>query len=108
MKLVQLMASFFSFILEFFTSGDISSGFQSQSGQPYSHLAEAFVTLSLRLTSGVTLTDLLVTSMAAELISSTYLWAGIGGVWNWDLCAADEHSTDWAMPANFVFKLLSC
>ena len=27
----------------FRTSGDISSGFQNQSGQPYSHLAEAYV-----------------------------------------------------------------
>ena len=25
------------------TSGDISSGFQSQSGQPYSHLAKAYI-----------------------------------------------------------------
>ena len=27
----------------FCTSGDVSSGFQSQSGMPYSHLAEAHV-----------------------------------------------------------------
>ena len=27
----------------FWTSGDVSSGFQSQSGQPYSHLVEAYV-----------------------------------------------------------------
>ena len=27
----------------FWTSGDVSSGFQSQSGQPYSCLAEAYV-----------------------------------------------------------------
>ena len=27
----------------FWTSGDIYSGFQSQSGQPYSHLAEVYV-----------------------------------------------------------------
>ena len=27
----------------FWTSGDVSSGFQSQSGQPYSHLIEAYV-----------------------------------------------------------------
>ena len=32
----------------FWTSGDVSSGFQSQSGQPYSSLAEAYV---LRYTS---------------------------------------------------------
>ena len=40
---------------------------------------------SLRFTSGVTPTDLLAASMASKLISSTYLWAGIGGAWNWDL-----------------------
>ena len=28
------------------TSGDVSSGFQSQSGQPYSRLVEAFIILS--------------------------------------------------------------
>ena len=27
----------------FWTSGDVSSGFQSQSGEPYSQLAEAYV-----------------------------------------------------------------
>ena len=27
----------------FWTSGDVSSGFQSQGGQPYSHLAVAYV-----------------------------------------------------------------
>ena len=30
-------------ILLFWTSGDVCSGFQNQSGQPYSHLAEAYV-----------------------------------------------------------------
>ena len=45
---------FFKFLLDtcpflgpliplFRTSGDVSSGFQSQSGQPYSHLAEVYV-----------------------------------------------------------------
>ena len=52
----------------FWTSGDVSSGFQSQSGQPYSHLAEAYVRRMhpLRFTSGVTPDDLLVASMAAD------------------------------------------
>ena len=27
----------------FWTSGDVSSGFQSQSGQPYLHLSEAYM-----------------------------------------------------------------
>ena len=35
----------------FWTSGDVSSGFQSQSGQPYSHLAEAYVMLKVSLFS---------------------------------------------------------
>ena len=30
-------------ILLFWTSGDVFSGFQSQSGQPYLHLAEAYM-----------------------------------------------------------------
>ena len=37
------------------------------------------VTCSLRFTSGVTPANLLVACMAVELISSTYLWPGIGG-----------------------------
>ena len=39
----------------------------------------------LRFTSGATPADVLVTSMAAKLVSSTYLQAGIGGARNWDL-----------------------
>ena len=48
----------------FWTSGDVSSGFQRQSGQPYSHLAEAYYVCSLRLTSGAIPADLLMASMA--------------------------------------------
>ena len=53
----------------FWTSGDVSSGFQSQSGQSYSSLAKAYILhyTSLRFTSGVTPADLLADSMAAEL-----------------------------------------
>ena len=40
---------------------------------------------SLRFTSGVTPANLLAASMAAEPISSTRLWADIGGTHNWDL-----------------------
>ena len=56
----------------FGTSGDVSSGFQSQSGQPYSYscLAKVYLLHSLRFTSGVTPVDLLAASMAAELFSS--------------------------------------
>ena len=43
------------------------------------------VTCSLRFTSGVTPADLLTANMIVELISSTYLWAGIGGAQNQDL-----------------------
>ena len=39
---------------------------------------------SLRFTSSATPADLLMASMAAELISSMCLWAGIGGAWSWD------------------------
>ena len=46
----------------FWTSGGISSGFQSQSGKPYSHLAEAY----MLHVSGVTPADLLAASMAAK------------------------------------------
>ena len=42
-------------------------------------------TLSMRLTSGATLADLLVASMTCEPFSSTYLRAGIGGARNRDL-----------------------
>ena len=59
----------------FSTSGDVFSGFQTQSGQPYSCLAEARVTGSLTLTS-----DLLVVSMATKLFSSTYLQEALVGL----------------------------
>ena len=38
----------------------------------------------LRFTFGATPADLFVASMAAQLISSTYLHAGIGRAQNWD------------------------
>ena len=60
----------------FWTSGDVSSGFQSQSGFCLIHTwrrRTSNITHSLRFTSGATPADLLVASMAAELISSTYL-----------------------------------
>ena len=43
------------------------------------------VTHSLRFTFGATPDDLLVASIATELISSTYLWPGISGTRNQDL-----------------------
>ena len=43
------------------------------------------VRCSPRFTSSVTPADLLAASMAAEPFCFTYLWASIGGAWNWDL-----------------------
>ena len=53
-----------SFFLEplvplFWISGDVSSGFQSQSGLHYSHCGGKCNVCSLRFTSGATLADLL-------------------------------------------------
>ena len=50
----------------FWTSSDVSSGFQSQSGQPYSHLTEAYYVCPRRLTSGAIPADLLMASMAVS------------------------------------------
>ena len=49
----------------FWTFGDVCSGFQSQSSQPYSH----FMVCSLRFTSGATPAGLLTASMAASRCS---------------------------------------
>ena len=63
------------------------------------------VTHSLRFTSGATPADHLVASIAAKPFSSTYLWASIGGAWNWDLlchhsqCETARCSTNWAILA---------
>ena len=60
----------------FWTSGDVSSGFQSQNGFSLIHTWQSRmsnITCSLRFTSGATPADLLVASMAAKPISSTYL-----------------------------------
>ena len=54
----------------FWTSGDVSSGLQSQNGFCLIRVQRrctCYVTCSLRFTSGVTPADLLVASMAAEL-----------------------------------------
>ena len=53
----------------FWTFGDVSSGFQSQSEQTYfMHILHV-----LRFTSGATPADVLATTMAAEPFSSTVL-----------------------------------
>ena len=70
----------------FWTSGDVSSGFQSRG---------IYIIHSQRFTSRVIPTDLLVTNMVAKPFSSTYLWTGIAGAQNWDLsccrCSQCEH-----------------
>ena len=90
----------------FWTYGDVSSVFQSQSGQPYSHFGGGHIDcMSLKFTSGVTHADPLVASMVAELFP---LCTCIGGSKNQNpLCRrlqyetrqANQRSTDWAMPA---------
>ena len=46
----------------FWISSDVSSGFQSPSGLPYSHCRSEYNVCSLRSTSGATHADLLPTS----------------------------------------------
>ena len=59
----------------FQTTGDVSSGFQSQGGSCHLHATCDGI---LRFTSSVTPAGLLVVGGTAELISATYLQAGIG------------------------------
>ena len=59
----------------FWISGDISSGFQSQSGLPYSHCGGECNVRSPRSTSGATLADLLVAS--AQLVLSPHTVAEV-------------------------------
>ena len=49
----------------FWTSGDVCSGYQSQSGQPYSHLAEVYMICSRRFISGATPFPVYMASIAA-------------------------------------------
>ena len=71
--------------------GDVSSGFQSHSGQPYSRLMGCLCAIcSLRFTSGVTPANLLVASMTAATHSMT----------------PGRCSTDRAMPARHKCEFL--
>ena len=54
----------------FWISGDVSSGFQSQSGLPYSHSGGVHNVRSPRSTSGATLADLL--AAGAQLVLSPH------------------------------------
>ena len=96
----------------FWISGDVSSGFQSQSGLPYSHCGGECNVRSLRSTSGATLANLLAAGVQPvlsphtvaevrlpgfELVLSEYLWA--------------RRSINWAKPGpyfarNLAFKRL--
>ena len=57
----------------FWTSGYVCPGFQSQVGSPCLGALLPACNRILRFTSGATPADLLITSMVAELFSSTYL-----------------------------------
>ena len=55
----------------FWISGDVSSGFQSQSGLPYSHCGGKHNVRSPRSTSGATLADLLAAGIQPVLSPHT-------------------------------------
>ena len=89
----------------FWISGDVSSGFQSQSGLPYSHRRRKIH--CPRSTSGATLADLLAASVQPvlsphtsaevrlpgfELVLSEYLWT--------------RRSTNWAKPGSTMQSVL--
>ena len=59
----------------FWTSGDVSSGFQSQSGQPYSHFGKVILEIySLRFISGVTPLPVYIANVAASSLSPHVCW----------------------------------
>ena len=96
----------------FWTSGDVSSEFQSQSGFCLIRAKQSrmcYVTHSLRFTSGVTPTDLLVASMAAQP-SLPHTWEALVGLKTGSYHAATHSvrsgrcSTDWAIPAQPYVK----
>ena len=78
----------------FWTSGYVSSGFQSQSGLPYLCLVEVCVTHYLRFTSGARSANLLMACMAAELISSITCEQALVGLGNRMYCGIDKSSTN--------------
>ena len=55
----------------FWISGDVSSGFQSKSGLPYSHFRDECNVRSPRFTSGATLADLLAAGVQPVLSPHT-------------------------------------
>ena len=71
----------------FWTSGNVSSGFQSQSAALFALGGGICITHSLGFTSGATPADLLAASIAAKPSFPATLW-GIGGTRNQDHAAA--------------------
>ena len=94
----------------FWTSGDISSfGFQSQSGQPYSHLVEACM---LHVPWDSPLVWHLPTSWQPawqpnwSLLHRSTCEQALVGLTTGTYCTADKCSTDWAMLAQLISSLL--
>ena len=83
----------------FWTSHDVCSRFQSQSGSPHLRASSAAHNGLLRFTSGVTPADLLAANMVAEPFSSTHWWGSNPGSHHWQ----DRCFTKRAMPAGLLF-----
>ena len=66
----------------FWTSGDVSSGFQSQIGQPSSHFGRGICDMFLRFTSGVTPLPVYIASIAASHLPLVHVSEEVGC---WDL-----------------------
>ena len=64
----------------FWISGDVSSGFQSQSGLPYSHCGGKHNVCSLRSTSGATHADLLAAGFAASPVPTYCCRGEVAGI----------------------------
>ena len=90
----------------YWTSGDISTGFQSQIGQPYSHWWRHSYYTFPEINFWCYTCHLLGSQHGSWAISFTHLW-GIGGTQNQELlCHHSQYeiqqpscSTDWAIPA---------
>ena len=86
----------------FWTSGDVSYEFKSQNGQPYSHLAEAYmfhVPLDSPLVQHLLTSRWPTWQPSHSLPHTCKQMQGLVGLKTGIYCAEDEHSADWAMPA---------
>ena len=91
----------------FWASGDVSFGFQSQSGQSYLHLAEGYVLHILR--DSPLVWHLLTSSQTAWQLSHSLphiCKQALVGLKTSIYLAADERSTEWAMPARLSIRLI--